>query len=293
MPQQQVPVYISTSAIIAKSPLAALEGLFPLTQCIELTGGCDYDPDLLEKLLAYRAAHPVDLLLHSYFPPPKEHFVLNFADTGNETRTFIARAMEYVQALEVPYYSVHAGFREDFMADSNGLLHKRSDQVFTFDGIKENVRWYYSRWPVIPLALENIYPNNGNMSCAFMMSLSDISDALDAMPDVFLLLDLGHLKISANLMGFDFNEAVETIFRCYGSRILEIHLSENGGSVDDHLPVSSASQQYAIVREYAAFMRNHAIRVTLETRCATVGEMISSYELIQAALNPLQIHESN
>jgi len=286
---QQVPVYISTSAIIAKSPLAALEGLFPLTQCIELTGGCDHDPDLLEKLLAYRAAHPVDLLLHSYFPPPKEQFVLNFADTGDGTRAFIVRAMEYVQALDVPYYSVHAGFRGDFTADGNGLLHKRSDQVFTFDGIKENVRWYYSRWPGIPLALENIYPNNGNTSCAFMMSLSDIMAALDAMPDVFLLLDLGHLKISANLLGFDFNEAVETIFRCYGSRILEIHLSENGGDVDDHLPVSAASQQYSIVREYATFIRKHAIRVTLETRSSTLGEIISSYELIQDELNAVAV----
>lgn len=37
-----------------------------------------------------------------------------------------------------------------------------------------------------------------------MMSCGEIKQVLDTIPDVFLLLDLGHLKVSANLKGFDF-----------------------------------------------------------------------------------------
>lgn len=37
-----------------------------------------------------------------------------------------------------------------------------------------------------------------------MMSHDEICAALDAIPTILLLLDLGHLKVSAQLMGFQF-----------------------------------------------------------------------------------------
>ena len=274
-------VYISSSAIRTDDPLDAIARLHPICTNIELTGGGAHDPDLLPRLLAAQQAAPVNLLIHSYFPPPPADFVLNFADPGEQTRAFIRRAMLFVQQLNVPYYSVHAGFRADFAVDDHGLLHRQSEQEFTLTGIKENVAWFRSQWPAIPLALENIYPNNGNTACAFMMSLDEICEALEAIPEAFLLLDLGHLKISAQLMGFDFLSAAHKIFRRYSHRILELHLSENHGTIDDHLPVSADSEQYAIVREYAPFIRANAIRLTLEIRGATLKEVRTSVVLFQ------------
>jgi len=280
-------VYVSTTAVRTTDLIDALQQLHPLTQNIELTGGCAHDPLLLHKLVAYRAGHPVNLLLHSYCPPPANHFVLNFADTGDQTRSFIAESMRYVMALDVPYYSIHAGFRADFRADSQGLLHSQTDRTFSVEGIKENVAWFRQCWPVIPLALENVYPNNGNTSCAFMMSLDEIIELLETIPDVFLLLDLGHLKVSANLLGFAFRDAAELLFRQFRERIIEIHLSENDACIDDHFPLTAESPQLALLRQWAPAITEQRIRVTLEMRAEPLSVVHTSLALARAALIPV------
>lgn len=277
-------LYISSSSVSTYDVLEAVSALYPITKQIELSGGCRYAPGLLERLIAFKQAHPVQFLLHSYFPPPPDNFVLNFADTGQATRDFIERSMVFVTSLDVPYYSIHAGFRADFSSDSGGLLHQQSPKFFTLDGIAENVRWFKSRWPEILLALENLYPNNGNTSCGFMMSPDEIGEALELMPDIGLLLDLGHIKVSAHLMGFDYLAAVDRIFDQYGSRIMEIHLSENDGTVDDHYPITDVSDQYRIVKNRADFIRDHDIKVTIEARETGGAELEASYHLMLGAL---------
>lgn len=277
-------VFISSSAVAVSHPLEALDLLFPVSPGIELTGGCSHDPHLLQKLLGFKKAHDIDLLLHSYFPAPPEHFVLNFADTGSQTRAFVCHAMEYVQTLGIPYYSIHAGFKKRFYSDSHGILHRISDRSFTLSEIKENVSWFRAQWPVTPLALENIYPNGGDTTCAFMMSCDDICQALAFMPDICLLLDLGHLKVSAQLMGFDFHKAAHTIFSTYGTRILEIHLSENHGEVDDHLPIDESSEQLRIIREWRTLITSQHINITLETRVSDIDTIIKSRQLVIDAL---------
>lgn len=277
-------LYISSSSVSTDDVLEAVSALYSITPCIELSGGCRNYSRLLERLIAFKQAHSVNFLLHSYFPPPNDHFVLNFADTGQGTRGFVERSMEFVLALNVPYYSIHAGFQADFSSDDGGLLHEQSKQTFTLDGIAENVQWFRSRWPDIPLALENLYPNNGNTSCGFMMSPDQIAEALERIPEVKLLLDLGHLKVSANLMGFDYLAAVDRIFDQYGSRIIEIHLSENDGLVDDHYPVLVDSDQYWIVKGRAGFICDQGVKVTIEARGIDLAELEASYRLVLGVL---------
>lgn len=280
-------LYLSSSSFPGDNVLDAVSALYPLTPCLELSGGCRHDPSLQERLLAFKQTHAVNFLLHSYFPPPVDNFVLNFADTSQDTRDFVERSMAFVTALAVPYYSIHAGFRADFSSDAGGLLHEKSRQTFSLDGIAENVRWFSSRWPTIPLALENLYPNNGNTTCGFMMSPDEIGEALEKIPAISLLLDLGHLKVSARLMGFDYPAAVERIFTQYGSRIVEIHLSENDGLVDDHYPIRVDSDQYLIIKNRAGFIREHGIKVTIEARGADRAELEASYRLVLGALSEL------
>jgi len=278
-------LYLSSSSVTTADVLEAVLRLRPITPRIELSGGSRHDPLLLERLIAYKNVNPVNFLLHSYFPPPPVNFVLNFADTSRATRDFIERSMACVTALEVPYYSIHSGFRSDFASDSGGLLHTRSPKSFSLDGICENASWFCSRWPSIPLALENLYPNNGNTSCGFMMHPAEITEALERMPDVMLLLDLGHLKVSAVLMNFDFDNAVHEIFEKHGTRIIEIHLSENNGTADDHLPVLPTSDQYAILKSRAKFIRTQGINITLEAREAGLADVEKSYKVVLEALS--------
>lgn len=282
MDRATLPVYISTAAVSASSPLDAIEQILSITPNIELTGGCSYDPHLLQKLLDFQKEHPLNLLLHSYFPPPEHNFVLNFADKGVQTRGFVSRAMEYVQTLGAPYYSIHAGFKKDFISDRYGILHKISDRTFTLDEIRENVMWFRTQWPDTPLALENIYPNGGDTSCAFMMSCDEICEALDTIPDIFLLLDLGHLKVSANLMGFDYEEAARTIFKLYRERIIEIHLSENNGLIDDHLPIEADSLQLQLLKKHLKPSDMMNINLTIEARGTNFSEIFTSYQNVSS-----------
>jgi len=82
-----------------------------------------------------------------------------------------------------------------------------------------------------------------------------ITDWLDKERRLSLLLDLGHLKISANAFGFDWINAAKTILQNYPDRIREIHLSENGGVFDEHLPVFEDSAQISILREIGLLSR--------------------------------------
>ena len=64
---------------------------------------------------------------------------------------------------------------------------------------------------------------------------------------VGLLLDLGHLNISSNILGFNRNSFIDKYFTHFGDRV-EIHLSENGGVKDDHLALKKNSWQLDVIR---------------------------------------------
>ena len=53
-------------------------------------------------------------VLHNYFPPPEEPFVLNLAASDDTTlelsRSLCRRAIDLSIELQAPFYSVHAGF---------------------------------------------------------------------------------------------------------------------------------------------------------------------------------------
>jgi uncharacterized protein (UPF0276 family) len=132
--------------------------------------------------------------------------------------------------------------------------------------------------------LENLYPNNGNKECCFMMRVGDIADALELLPAVYLLLDLGHLKISSSTLGFDYLKAVEFLFEKYADRILEIHLSENNAFNDNHFPVYSDSVQYEIVCNYKELIKAKNINVTIEARNSAREDLLECYLLIDNAL---------
>ena len=83
------------------------------------------------------------------------------------------------------------------------------------------------------------------------MHINEIISVLERFPEVYFLLDLGHLKISAHIFDFNYVKAAELLFENYSNRILGIHLSENNGYEDDHFLIYSDSIQPMILKEYA------------------------------------------
>lgn len=275
-------LFLSTQCIKGNI-IEAIEDLSEISSNIELSGGGQYDINLPGRLIEIKEKKNINFLIHGYFPPPREHFILNFADTSEKTREFIKNTIRFIRALGMDYYSVHAGFKRDFEF-SNELLVNPKGEHYSLDGIYENIEWFKEEFPDIKLALENLYPNNLNVDSCFLMHIDEITGILTNRQDIYLLLDLGHLKISSRILNFNYYEAMELILNKYGDRILEIHLSENHGEYDEHNLLYSDSVQYMAMRNYAGIIRNYNINMSLEVRHVSLEQLRRCYELLAGIL---------
>lgn len=281
-------LFISSQCIKREDVIDVIDELSEISPNIELSGGSQYDADLLDKLIEIKKRKNINFLIHGYFPPPKEHFVLNFADTSNKTRDFIRETVRYIRVLGIDCYSAHAGFKRDFDVLNEILINPRG-QYYTLQGVIENIEWFAKEFPDKKLAVENLYPNNHDPNTCLLMHIDEIMELLNKTKDVYLLLDLGHLKISSALLGFGYLNAVGLLFEKHGSRILEIHLSENTGYYDDHFMVSPDSIQYKIVKKYADIIDKNRINVVIESRNSSMEELCECYSIVNDAL---MIHDS-
>lgn len=273
-------IYLSTACIKSDFVLDAILELGSITKNIELSGGGKYQECLLERIDALKNSG-YNFLVHSYFPIPKESFVLNFASTTSQTRDFIHNSMKYVEMLNIDYYSIHAGFKKDFDIKDELLINGKNN--FDIINIQKNIEWFYKEYPSYKIALENLYPNNKNDVC-FANTLDEIEEILNLDSRIYLLLDLGHLKVSSRLLGFNYLEAVDSIFDKYYNRILEIHLSENYGEYDDHSLVLSDSVQYFIIDRYKNLIKANNINLTIETRNHNFDDLKKSFDLFHNLL---------
>lgn len=278
-------IYISTSAIKGADVINAINDLLSISGNIELSGGSAYNRNLLEKLIALKNEESVNFLLHGYFPPPEKHFLLNFADTGERTKDFIRTSMTYVKALDIPYYSIHAGFKKDFVADENELLSEADGaRAYALDDMMKNIEWFSNEFNDARIVIENMYPNNMNTDCAYHMHIDDIISFYLNFPEAYLLLDLGHLNISAGMMDFNFLDALDELFTGFSRNILEIHLSDNDGRDDLHRLIFPGSVQHEVIKRYASLINENGINLTLEARDFTVSQLSECYRLIDRAL---------
>lgn len=273
-------VYLSTACIKSDSLLDAISALSTITKNIELSGGSKYKDGLMDEIIELKNKG-YNFLVHSYFPIPKEDFVLNFASTTSQTLDFIKNSMKYVELLNLEYYSIHSGFKKDF--DIQNELLVNGEGGFAIENIKENIEWFYEKYPDYKIALENLYPNNKSDVC-FGNTPEEIGEILNLDSRVYLLLDLGHLKVSSRLLEFNYLEAVELIFTKYSHRILEIHLSENYGEYDDHNLVLSDSVQYFIINKYKNLIKKNSINLTIETRNHNIKDLKKSFDLFKNLL---------
>jgi len=275
-------VYLSSSCVKALNVLDAISAMSPISKNIELSGGSNANDELLDSLSALKS-EGYNFLVHGYFPPPKEHFLLNFADTSDKTRDFIRKSLAFMRQLDVSYYSTHAGFTSDFTIGSKENL-EGGKSTFGYDGVAQNIDWFFENSDGAGLALENLFPNNGDDKCCFWMTPERIAEALEADGRIDLLLDFGHLKISGEHFGFDWTVAAKEMLGRFGNRIKEIHLSENGGKYDEHLPITQSSPQVAILEEFAGSIAEHGINVTIEARAASLVQLETMYNLITKTL---------
>lgn len=268
-------IYISTACIKNDNIIDTINQLSTITKNIELSGGSKPQPNLLENLLFIKNEKSLNFILHCYFPPPSQNFILNFADISSITRDFVSESMRYIDALDISYYSIHTGYAKYISPQYLPI----GDVEYNQKNIYKNIDWFYANFPNKKLAIENIFPIEFDLDSSYGGDINQLVEFLENDKRVYLLLDLGHLKVASRSYKFDYLKAVELLFEKYADRILELHISENDGILDEHLLIYSDSIQYMIVSKYKDIIKKNNINITLETRNYPLDELKECYEL--------------
>ena len=224
------------------------------------------DVALSEKLLSELEKHAttkrLSFLVHNYFPPPRKPFVLNLAsndeDTLEASREHCKRAVTLSEKLRAPFYSVHAGFcfhadPEDLGKEQTKLPRipmEEAEEIFV--GSLKLLSHYAARCGV-DIAIENnvLAPFNliNSRNELFLGLCSDellrIIDKVNA-DNLYCLLDVAHLKVSAKALGFDPVQFIREV----APFVKAVHLSDNDGFEDSNETVTRESWFWRPLLEY-------------------------------------------
>jgi uncharacterized protein (UPF0276 family) len=124
---------------------------------------------------------------------------------------------------------------------------------------------------------------NDASDCSLLCTPSEIHQFLAQTANddnIGLLLDMGHLCISANFYGFDKDEFVRSLNEEHQHRIFGIHLSENDGEVDQHSPLRPDSWQLTAARSFDLA----SIPVTVECRGLETEGALRQFQIAEDAL---------
>lgn len=239
-------IYISTGGFHQNDPFQTSEELINYgCNSIELSAG-RYSDTLFSDLKSL--AHIARFQIHNYFPPPKVPIVLNLASldsvVASSSIEHVKRAIQWSAELGQSTYSFHAGFLVDPKVDELG---RRVQPRALFDRDKalssfiERVNQVddYAKIHGVKILIENnvLSPNNFLSFKSNPFLMADAGECINVMKqtsdNVQLLLDVAHLKVSANTLGFD---PVDFLLTC-NNWIGAYHLSDNDGTQDSNEPV--------------------------------------------------------
>lgn len=220
---------------------------------IELSSGALYQEDMYNVLKESSDSKRHHFLVHNYFPPPIVPFVLNLASADENvlslSRKFCMNAIDIAADLGAPFFSVHSGFcvhakPADLGKDFTALpkfAKERGNHIF-IESLKNLVDYAVSK--NIDLLIENNVVSSFNLVDGKNELLLGVTE--DELLEIFeavkrdnlgLLLDVAHLKISANALKFDPIDFIDGV----AHKIKALHLSDNDGKRDTNDPISTNS----------------------------------------------------
>ena len=209
---------------------------------VELSAG-KYCPDIETRLDAYK--DKCSFILHNYFPVPEAPFVLNLASLNEEvfatSYEHIRSAISMASRLQSKYYSFHAGFLLDPKPSELGqqigkqTFFDRDKSIEQFVNAANSLAEFSSTLNVQLLVENNVCsPKNFDQFKADPFLLSDPNGVTELFrhldPSIRMLLDVAHLKVSANTLGYETDRFITECHELIGG----YHLSDNCGAVDSN-----------------------------------------------------------
>ncbi|OOF01929.1 sugar phosphate isomerase/epimerase family protein [Salinivibrio sp. MA607] len=279
-------IYISTGGFSSSSFLETSK-LFKndVVQGLELSGG--KHSDSLEQDLNEVSKH-FEIALHNYFPVPKVPFVFNLASCNDEivraSMEHAKNAINLTSQYKGKYFSFHAGYLLDPQASELGKSIKKKKLNDRKSGLKQfiqnvNILADFAKSKGITLLIENnvISANNfASFGCdpLLMTESSETRYIFDNVNEnVKLLVDVAHLKVSANTLSFD---PVGYLLE-FRDVTAAYHISDNNGLEDSNQPFTRDSW-------FVDYIRKDLDYYSLEIYLSDIEMLEAQYVLLSEIL---------
>jgi len=206
----------------------------------ELSGGL-YTKNILANLNLLSKSYK--LAIHNYFPPAKQPFVFNLGSMNDSIASMsmnhAKKSIELSSIINSNYYSFHAGYLIDPQIDELGnkinkkIINDRDASKLLF--IKRvNELSSFAKTKNIKLLIENNVLSHQNYfefndNPLLMVDSNETNELMSQTDDnVGLLIDVAHLKVSANTLKF----SPEDYLLEFRDSVCAYHLSDNNGLED-------------------------------------------------------------
>lgn len=256
-------IFISSFCRGAKNIKIALQELVNAgIRNIELNSGKKCIINVTKVLEKFKRKYDLNFLIHNYFPPPEDSFVLNLASQNQIilTRTIehCKNAIKLAGKLKAPIYSVHAGIRLDPHPCELGKPIKLTNIVPYEKAYQTLVHSLavlcdYALDFDVEIAVENnvLAPfnlKNGKNTRSFICESDEFIRLFKDMQGTNLkaLIDVGHLNVTSITLGFNKIDFINTL----KEKISLFHLSGNNGVEDIHGMIDEHSWFWDVLRNF-------------------------------------------
>ena len=217
---------------------------------IELSGGTAYYAGFADDLQSLKEEYNLKYLLHNYFPPPQNNFVLNLASLDEEVFTasveHCQRAIALSKKLGCDKFAIHAGFFIDLKLKEIGKKLSKDD-LFDVERATTQFNAAFNELKreagdSVTLYLENNVLSGPNYDTykpqnPFMLTDLDSYKEMKSTLDFKILLDIGHLMVSCNVLGKPFEEELLVL----SAETDYIHISNNNAVLDENKALDADS----------------------------------------------------
>ena len=217
---------------------------------IELSGGTVYYEGYEKDIFYLKEKYNLNYLIHNYFPPPKEDFVLNLASLDDaifeKSIAHLRQAIRLAGLLSVKKIGFHAGFYVDISVDEIGKpisVYKLWAPKQAYKRFCKGFNLIKNESKTVELYIENnVYSktnfNTYGLPNPFMLTSFAEYKELQQHLNFKLLLDVAHLYVSSQTLNLNFDSQLDQM-------IIEtdyIHLSDNDGYHDHNAKIASDSK---------------------------------------------------
>ena len=278
-------IYVSTSCLSSKYNYSQILDAYSNLGIKNVELGVCKDSTLdVAKLIK---KHDFNYIVHHYFPPPKEPFIVNLASPDKQilrkSIDQMKNSIDFCADFDINFFSFHAGFRVDPDINLKFGFNNIPEYENSFNIFKESVEKIvdYAERMNVKVAIENNVLSEYNLidgrnKLLLMCELWEFERLFDEITskNLGILLDIGHLKVSSNLLMFDANKFIYKL----KDKTFAVHVSENNGRFDEHRCPREGDWSLAIVNIY---FKNRDVPIVLECKCNDEKELENGLMLLK------------